>query len=243
MCTVTYHPTNTGFYICSSRDEQIARKKATPPMLMNHLGTSLLCPIDQKAGGSWIAINQYGWVGVLLNGAKKKHLPLGPYQKSRGLIVLDILALENPVHGFQAIDLDNIEPFTLVLAKQQMLYACIWDGANKLIEYPDASVKHIWSSATLYDGVAKQKRENWFLDWSSKHSLVDNTAILDFHLQSGKEDPSIAIKMKRDEILETVSVSCIQWENEKAAFDYYDLIENKLLATHILFATQELSIT
>jgi len=82
MCTVTYHPTDTGFYICSSRDEQIARKIAFPPISINHLGTELLSPIDQKAGGSWIAINQYGWVGVLLNGAKKKHQSLGPYEKA-----------------------------------------------------------------------------------------------------------------------------------------------------------------
>ncbi len=242
MCTVTYHPTDSGFYICSSRDEHITRKKAFPPMPIKHLGTNLLCPIDQKAGGTWLAINQYGWVGILLNGGKKKHIPHGPYQKSRGLIVLDILALEDPLHGFHAIDLANIEPFTLVLAKQQLLYACIWDGANKLMEYPDASNKHIWSSATLYDGAAKQKRENWFWDWSSKHSVVNRLAILDFHLHTGNEDPSIAIKMKRDEILETVSISCIHWENEKAIFDYYDLQENNISESNIFFTTQELSI-
>jgi uncharacterized protein with NRDE domain len=242
MCTVTYHPTDTGFYICSSRDEQIDRKKASPPVPIKHHGTALLTPIDQKAGGSWIAINQYGWVGVLLNGAKKKHLPLGPYQKSRGLIVLDILALENPQHGFQAIDLDNIEPFTLVLAKQQMLYACIWDGSNKLMEYPDTSEKHIWSSATLYDEAAKQKREDWFWNWSSKYAEVNSNAILDFHLHTGKEEPAIAIRMKRDETIATVSISCIKWENEKAVFDYYDLKENARFESNILFAIQELSI-
>jgi len=76
------------------------------------------------------------------------------------LIVLDILALENPLHAFQVICLDNIEPFTFILANQQVLYACIWDGANKWIEYPDTTEKHIWSSVTLYDGAAIQKGEN-----------------------------------------------------------------------------------
>lgn len=243
MCTVTYHPTDTGFFICSSRDEQIARKKASPPVTFHHLGTTLLSPIDQKAGGSWIAVNQYGWAGVLLNGAKKKHMTLGPYQKSRGLIVLDMMAFENPLHGFQSVDLDNIEPFTLVLANKQLLQVCIWDGAGKLVEYPNASRKHIWSSATLYDVAAKQKRENWFGIWLAKHPLSDRNAILDFHLHTGKEDPAIAIRMKRDQTLETVSVSCIQWEDEKADFDYYDLIENNLFTSNILFANQASSIS
>lgn len=242
MCTVTYHPTDTGFYICSSRDEQIDRKKASPPLPIKHHGTALLSPIDQKAGGSWIAINQYGWVGVLLNGAKKKHLPLGPYQKSRGLIVLDILALEDPLLAFNAIDLANIEPFTLVLAKQQVLYACIWDGTKKLIEYPDSLRKHIWSSATLYDSTAKAKRENWFREWSSSQLVTDSSAIFDFHLHSGKEDPDIAIRMKRDKTIETVSVSCIQWEKEKAVFDYIDLIENTKLKSNMIFTNESLSI-
>jgi len=65
---------------------------------------------------------------------------------------------------------------------------------------------------------------------------------LDFHFLAGKEEPTIAIRMKRDETIETVSISCIKWEQGKAVFDYYDLKENTKLANHIHFATQALSI-
>jgi uncharacterized protein with NRDE domain len=112
MCLVSYVPTDNGIIISSNRDEAIHRGEPTivHKQIMNN--KSLSFPKDIK-GGTWI-VHDDSDVIVLLNGAKERHERKDTYRMSRGLIVLDLMAQDNIMQAWMALDLTDIEPFTLV---------------------------------------------------------------------------------------------------------------------------------
>ncbi|MGK4569406.1 NRDE family protein [Flavobacterium sp. 3HN19-14] len=132
MCTVSFVKANDKIIITSNRDEQVLREAAIEPQNYTVNDKKLIYPKDPKAGGTWYAIDGPGNVMVLLNGAAEKHEVKPPYRKSRGLIVLDIISGKSPFESWKQIDLDNIEPFTLILfEKRTFLYRLRWDGLQK----------------------------------------------------------------------------------------------------------------
>jgi hypothetical protein len=123
---------------------------------------------------------------------------------------------------------ENIEPFTLIIIDSRSatnLFQIRWDGSNPDFKQLDSDQKHIWSSATLYDKEAREKREKWFSDFTSKKRIRSTKDILEFHLseEGNKKD---AILMKR-EIHETISITSIGKTEASILFTYYDLLENK----------------
>ena len=131
MCTVSFIPVGDKFFISSNRDEKLSRKNALPPALHKHNGVNFIFPKDADAGGTWIAVKENGDASVLLNGAFINHIAEPPYRRSRGLILLDILAEKIPSAAFSKIALENIEPFTIVLFQQKSLFEFRWDGNEK----------------------------------------------------------------------------------------------------------------
>ena len=101
MCTVTFISANDHYYITSNRDEKKLRKPGIPPRKYLVNNVELLFPKDADAGGSWIGMNAYGHMAVLLNGAFEKHLLAPFYERSRGLIFTEILTSPAPVSHFQ----------------------------------------------------------------------------------------------------------------------------------------------
>ena len=131
MCTVSFVFSKDKYIITSNRDEKTNRATAIAPKLYLINQKKIIFPKDPKAGGTWFAVNDKGTVVVLLNGAKCKHLPKLNYKKSRGLILLDVMSEKCCVTAWQNIDLENIEPFTLILFENKKLYHLQWDGTKK----------------------------------------------------------------------------------------------------------------
>ncbi len=227
MCTVTFIPVNNKYYITSNRDEKHVRKQAVAPQEYAHDGVTLIYPKDADAAGTWIAIKENGDAAVLLNGAFKKHIAVPPYHKSRGLIFLDIFKDEMPVTKFAHTSLNKIEPFTLVLFTEGTLYECRWDGHKKYGRQLQNDVPHIWSSATLYDEVVVAKRERWFNQWINENKNPVQDDILYFHHFGGDGDEQNGIRMDRNNIYTTVSITSIEIGHEKSAMYYIDLKDGK----------------
>lgn len=162
MCTVTFVNSNGKYIITSNRDEQVLRPKAIEPKnyLIHH--KNVFFPKDSKAGGTWYAVDENANVIVLLNGAKEKHTIRDGYRKSRGLIVLDLIGCESILKAWTAIELENIEPFTLVVFENLELYQLRWDGEEKSTLQLDETKNHIWSSSTLYPQEVRESRAKWF---------------------------------------------------------------------------------
>lgn len=222
MCTVSYIPGADGIFITSNRDENDLRAHAIPPTAESFGKYKLLYPKDPTTGGTWIAIRNTGEVAVLLNGAFENHVKLPSYRMSRGLIILEIMQSEFPEKIFEALDLSDIENFTLLLYRNKSLWEYRWDGLQKYTESKNPDLPHIWSSATLYSDPVRKNREQWFSSWLEEESEIDQQKIIHFHLSAGQEDKENSLVMKRSTI-STVSISSVKIKPAEIIMRYEDL--------------------
>lgn len=237
MCTVTFIPVHDRYFITSNRDEKLSRKKALAPAVYELEGINFLFPKDTDAGGTWITAKDNGDVAVLLNGAFINHIAEPPYRKSRGLILLDILAGETPSVNFIKKNLENIEPFTIVLIENKSLYELRWDGVEKYCRQLSINTAYIWSSVTLYDGLTVLKREKWFADFLNQPALLSQQSIINFHRFTGDGDSNNDVLMHRDGLHRTVSITGIEIQSNKLKMLYLDLNDNKTYFNEALLST------
>ncbi|HSZ85452.1 MAG TPA: NRDE family protein [Puia sp.] len=223
MCTVTYIPAENNIYLTSNRDEHFTRGSALAPKKYNENNYGIIYPKDSHAGGTWVALKSGGDAAVLLNGAFAKHNRLVSYRKSRGLIFIEIVSADQPVVYFNEIDLTEIEPFTIVTFFDRQLYEFKWDGNQKYILRPDASIPHIWSSVTLYDETAVSRRKNWFTKWQHSAKKINTETIFDFHRFGGVPDPENGLIINRNGKLRTVSITSIKLSGSGSSMTYLDL--------------------
>lgn len=242
MCTVTFLPLSDRILITSSRDEKTSREVAELPEAVEFKSGKILYPRDGKAGGTWIAMHNNGNVMVLLNGGFKAHVPLRAYRKSRGLIFLDIFDGAYPVNIFQSIDLSSIESFTLVILQHDQLFECRWDGAEKYITPLPVDVPRIWSSVTLYDEPVRMKRKQWFEKWLNKKQFITADQVIHFHEFAGEGDERNSLRMSRDGILHTVSITGIEITQDKAIMRYKDLHGGLLSVNEWFIASNMISV-
>jgi hypothetical protein len=223
MCTVTYIPTKRGFHLTSNRDENVNRSQAVAPFEYESDKNKLLYPKDADKNGSWIAAKNNGDMVVLLNGAFVKHELKQLYRKSRGLVLMDIINAKQPAHYYNEMNLDDIEPFTLVLYADGTLYECRWDGEKKHIARLNPNMAYIWSSVTLYDKMARAKRNSWFNDWRNSNHPRTTEGILNFHRYGGDGDSRDGLVINRNERMKTVSITNIRVNEDKITMTYDDL--------------------
>lgn len=231
MCTVSFVATSDKIIITSNRDEQIVRPNAVSPKFYSINGFNLIYPKDSKAGGTWFVASESGTILVLLNGAKEKHQLQPPYRKSRGLIVLDIISCFSPRDFWSEIDLDNIEPFTLVLFQNNLLFQLRWNGSEKETISLDTNQKHIWSSSTLYPAAIHDKRSKWFYTFIDQIDEISESKMYDFHSKTEKQNIENGLVINRNDVLKTLSITQAVLENKKVTIQYYDLISNQDFST------------
>lgn len=222
MCTVVFIPGKECNYFASLRDEDPQRPKAKAPAIIGSKNVKYLAPIDSLAGGTWIGANELGAVIILLNGGFQNHERKSPYAKSRGVIVTELLQSAVPVMDWSRMNMDGIEPFTLILWADNMLFQLVWDGEKKHPIPVDPSKPHIWSSATLYDTPAKAKREALFQNWMLQRPRVSSAILLHFFKQFRDLDNGFLVN--RNEHLQTLSYTYMETPIAgKAVVNYYDL--------------------
>lgn len=184
-------------------------------------------PKDPQGGGSWIAMDSRNNSLCLLNGAFERHVPDYPYRHSRGLVVLDFFRFNNLFDFIDFYDLNNIEPFTLVIVHDFRIFEFRWDGFQRSLKKLDFSQPRIWSSVTLYDDEIIKKREKWFGSWLEERSSFTLQDVLDFHTYAGEGNKRYDILMEQDRRLRTISITSIINENNGSSMFYRDLIKGE----------------
>lgn len=222
MCTVVFIPANDKYYFASLRDENPRRPTAVLPELQVMTNATILAPIDALAGGTWIGINDSSNIIILLNGCFVKHTRKESYRKSRGLIVLELLNSQLPIVEWELTDLNDIEPFTLMVWSNQMLFQLGWDGTDKHRIALDITVPHILSSSTLYDAHAAKNRHDLFQHWVTTNSTIHKLSLLNFF--KSHDDLENGFLMNRNEKVKTLSYSFLELNTQglMAELDYYD---------------------
>jgi hypothetical protein len=237
MCTVTFVPVQDKYFITSNRDEKNARKLAIPPAVYQFESGKILFPKDGDMGGSWIASHENGNAAVLLNGALEKHIPQPPYRLSRGKIFLHVIASETPVMRFDSLNLERIEPFTLIVFEKGDLYECRWDGVKKYCQQLRSYRPYIWSSVTLYEEHIIQKRESWFASFLHETPNPSQQDVLYFHHFTGDGNKGHSLQMERENLYSTVSITGISLMPDRADIKYHDLKERKIYESEIELTT------
>ncbi len=227
MCTVTYLPLGgDDFIFTSNRDESPVRSTIEPKEYVED-GIALIYPKDELAGGTWIGLSDKNRLVCLLNGGYEIHEREASYRVSRGVIVKEVLKSENVVDFIDNLDLEGVEPFTIVMLDWEnnlSAYELVWTGEQKDFRKLDNKPR-IWSSSTLYTQEMKSMRKKWFTDWLvGKDSFIQSN-IFKFHLDDSKGE-EVSLKMKRS-FVETVSVTSVKKNKETVDFQYYDLLKNK----------------
>jgi hypothetical protein len=227
MCTVIYIPNNNGTsYFASLRDESPLRPKASIPQVNDENEIKFLSPVDAYAGGSWIGVNDFNNVIILLNGGFENHTRKRFYRKSRGIIVKELLSSELPVVDWNLMNLTDIEPFTLIVFSDDNLFQLVWDGINKTRILLDATIPHIFSSSTLYSLEEKANRKDVFDNWIAMNPPVSKLSLLNFFKSSNDKENGFIID--RSATMKTISYSFIELQHhQSASFNYYDFIDYK----------------
>ena len=230
MCTVTYLPLgNNDFILTSNRDED-PNRKTIPPKEYVEDGVKLTYPKDELAGGTWIGLSDKNRLICLLNGGFTKHKREESYRMSRGVIVKELLKVDNPIAIINDFDFNGIEPFTIVLVDwiaELKAYELVWDGTQKHFQEIGEQPK-IWSSSTLYTDDVKQLRREWFAEWIEENPKFSQNKIVEFHQNETKGNPEVSLKMKRSRV-ETVSVTSVRKYNQELQLSYLDFVNQPLV--------------
>ena len=236
MCTVTYIPSaqENSFLLTSNRDE-LDFRPTLPPDIYFYDDCKLVFPKDEKAGGSWIAINDKGNVNCLLNGGFIPHQKQEHHTKSRGAVLLEFTRSALTAHAyFSQAMLNDVEPFTIVALMHsedviKNITEFVWDGNDKHFRQADVNTPHIWSSVTLYDEEQRKTKREWFKRLYTEHkNAITKEKIVDFHSGNHMNDNPRSMIIQRDGELKTVSISQVSFSNKKLQMDYHDLLHNSV---------------
>lgn len=236
MCTITFIPKgqkSTEFIFTSNRDEA-SNRPTIPPKIYKENGVVLLYPKDKVAGGTWIAASNQKKLICLMNGAKKAHQRKKNYQKSRGVVLKDLLTAENFKNAVENYHFEGIEPFTIIYIEWQeklKLRQLIWNGDE--VELLPLEVKpQIWSASMTYTLAMKKERHQWFEAFMAENKIEQLTAeeLWEFHHEAGKNDRNNGFIIDRG-ILKTTSITQIQQKNTLLKMKYEDLLTHKTYET------------
>ena len=218
MCTVTYVPTENGFFLTQNRDVEPDRfaTEIVDKIVSDH---RVIYPKDPVAGGTWMTMSDRDLVLCVMNGAFVTHAMGGQYRRSRGLVALDMHTFSSAEAFFTGIDLKHIEPFTMVAYENGSLFEFRWDGSNKFLQQMDITEPHIWASSTLYTAHWQRRRQFWFNQWLTEQGQITRENVLDFHLHAGDGNPLQDLVMNRSDLVCTVSVCSV--ERTKQAYDMH----------------------
>ena len=227
MCVLTYVPVESGgFVVTSNRDENIIRSKAKPPKKLKVKGIEVFCPVDPSSGGTWIATSKKHTL-VLLNGGYKKHISQPPYRQSRGKVIMDFFCWNDADLFLKNFEFDQMEPFTLLIFENENhteITEIKWCSNSVFMNKLEGKEPLIWSSATLYDQEAMDKRASWFMHYLtnvSKENTPDD--ILEFHENGGSWDAKDSINLNRDNGIKTVSITQIEVNHDTKRISYIDM--------------------
>lgn len=232
MCTVSFIPqTLEGNFVLTSNRDEDARRPTVAPKVYAFENVILAFPKDEISGGSWIAMSASGKINCLLNGGIGFHQKQEYQTISRGTILIELTkSILSTRDFFQNKELHNVEPFTIVSiqlrdGKVIELTEVIWDGSNKYLRNLDTNKPHIWSSAQLYSEGQKELREKWFADFIKENQdNLSSDKVIDFHSGDHSQDSSTNVIMQRGEVLKTVSITQITFQNDKLRMSYSDLL-------------------
>lgn len=216
MCTISFLPGPSGFFLAMNRDEQKTRPRALAPRKRRNGGHVSLYP-SERNGGAWIGINDTGLALALINWYAKpqrdRDLCL-----SRGIIIPALLVAHDVAGASKALGalpLPRLNPFRLIVMsfREKRIVEWRWDGARLTTRRHDWRRGH-WFSSGFDEALVNRKRA------VLADGLAEATAaIRKLHRGHAPERGPLSVCMHRD-VAETVSYTEIAVTAKSARLRY-----------------------
>lgn len=226
MCTVTIIPLENNDFVLTSNRDEAPNRKSLVPNAYEYKGERLMFPKDEQSEGSWIGLSENKRLICLLNGGFEIHKRQPEYRLSRGVVVKDLLVSEDIEQAVEDYNLDNIEPFTIVIVEWKFdlkFYELVWDGSKKYFQKLPLQPK-IWSSSTLYNKTMRNERKQWFDDFIQDKNL-DADTMFEFHTETENENMNYGVIMDRG-FVKTTSITRVVKSKDIVEMRYFDLDKN-----------------
>jgi hypothetical protein len=223
MCTVTIIPQGENDFVLTSNRDEAPNRNSLPPDFYTIDNTKMLFPKDELAGGTWIGVSEKNRLVCVLNGGFDYHERKASYRMSRGVVAKDLLIAERVDATIQDYNLQDIEPFTMVIVDWNTslkIYELVWDGEQKHFKEQPLEPK-IWSSSTLYSEAMKKERLHWFEDFK-KESILNSETLLKFHHNAGHDNEDYGVIMDRG-FVKTTSITQVEKIDEEVSMQFNNL--------------------
>ena len=202
MCTATWVDTENGYILGFNRDEQRSRSEALPPKKTQWQHTDILRPTDPKAGGTWIAVNQFGATICILNyyQATSVDTPSEDY-KSRGSLIVELshtAHIEQLQTSMQKLNVRNYRGFHLLFKPLQCknaIYSFLFDGHQLIFE----TLKESCITSSSFDGNRIISHRKSLHRQLLQQQTYTNTAMREFHRQRDSSEPARGVCMSRSD--------------------------------------------
>ena len=221
MCTMTWFPKEGGYELFFNRDEQLSRRTAELPSIQHKGGIEYISPTDSDAGGTWIAVNQYGITVCLLNHYQFEQIETYKEWISRGEIVRSFALTENLAaaeSSFDELDLNDYHAFRMfIIDRNGHNRLFVWDVHSARIEFNVTTPK---SSSSVDSKNVKAKRKKLFRDLKLMESK-NTQQFIDYHSSHLPCQSKDSVCMHRDDA-KTVSLSHVSVDEHGVHFAYAD---------------------
>lgn len=209
MCTVSWVHGNDGYELLCNRDEKRNRLPALGPSVRRASGVRYIAPSDGNAGGSWIAVNEYGLTLALLNRHDANQTAA---RLSRGYLTLalaDARCIEEAGERIRRADLSRFPGFTLAAfeaGKPCMVFE--WDG-HDLAATRNAEHRMPLTSSSFDPEAVTQSRTAEFSRQERTAGHRDANLLADFHRSHNPTPSAYSTCMHRPDA-QTVSFTRIR---------------------------------
>jgi len=218
---MTWFVKDNGYELFFNRDESVSRSRAQKPSVQYIEDVRYISPTDVDAGGTWIAVNQFGVSVCLLNHYQYEQIATYKKWVSRGEIVRSFANTNNLVSAelkFKDLSLDDYRAFRMfIIDRFGNNFLCIWDGHSSRIEMSVSTPK---SSSSVDAKHVKTARKKLFRDVGLQDSY-NTSKFLEFHAGHTPNKSQESVCMHRTDA-NTVSLSHIVVDGDTINFSYAD---------------------
>jgi uncharacterized protein with NRDE domain len=161
--------------VAANRDEYFERP-AEGPALRDTARGRVVAPRDERAGGTWLGLNEHGLFAAITN---RRCASPDPNLRSRGLIVMDALAAgsaRQAASEIEALETDAYNPFNLLVADGETAHVVSYVGSPERIDLaPGAHViGNVHPGDTAFPKVARQREAVADVAGASPEAVLDS---------------------------------------------------------------------
>lgn len=218
MCIVSiFCKENSDFILTQNRDESILRPTSKIAERKSVGSKWYKGPTDLVSGGTWIYYSE-DYTACLLNGGYEKHKHRPPYRKSRGLLMLDLLQYKSIDQFCEEINLQNIEPFTMVMLSRhsQEKTVLVWDEKKKYREDVSKIPLIVRSSIPLYSETEIKNNQLAFMNLKKPSPSTIAKLHFELRMRANSKYPTV----------QTTSISQVIQRNSKLNLKFCPIISS-----------------